>query len=53
MTADECVERAEWSLRQAEGTSVDVRLVEAMAQQATANALLALVKVLRERREDA
>ena len=53
MTVDECVARVEWSLGNAEGNSVDVRLVEAMAQQATACALPALAKLLQGRKEDA
>ena len=52
MTVDECVGKAECSLDQVNRNSVDIRVVQTMAQQATAYALLALVKLLRERRED-
>lgn len=52
MTVDECVDKAEWSLDQVNRDSVDIRVVQTMAQQAMAWALLALVKLLRERRED-
>ena len=49
MTVNECVGKAEWSLNQVNRNSVDIREIQTMSQQATAYALLALVKVLRER----
>lgn len=52
MNVDECVARAEWSLRNAEGDNVRYELVQSMAQQAAAWALLALIEMLRERKED-